>query len=721
VGDINVDSVSSDAGSFDLLLDDNTAAALEIKEGSNAYMTFVTTNSSEQITVDKKLVVSNGVTFESNTVDINGGAIDGTTIGANSASPGTFTNISTNGTVSITGTTTGSMDNVAIGAATAASGKFTTIESSGNVTVGGNLTINGTTTTIESTTLTIEDPLIILAKNNSGGAGNTYDQGLLFNRGSLSNVSFLWDESADEFVVANTAGETGATAGNVTIDSYASFHAGATTVSDLTANGTINIDGDGTGDNIDGVIIGANLAAAGTFTTINGTSLTNSGVVTANGGLTTSGAISIQGDGSTAANIDGITIGGTTPAEGTFTNLTANGEFTIDGIRISDNDISATRSNDNLKLSGSGTGVVQINSVDINGGSINGTAIGGDVRSNASFTSINANTGLDIDADNAYLRIGTGNDLRLGHDGTDSLINNYTGNILINTQTGTKTWINSSGLDTDFQVSGDNSTNLLYVDASADKIGIGTATPAYILDAGSTTGAIRLPNGNIADRPTAATGVIRFNSQLGVYEGSVDGSTWSSFAMGGAQVAINKVSTTGDGSTSTFAGFFTATPASANNVMVFIDNVYQEPTENYTVSGNDITFTSAPHSGARIFAIEGFDNTSVATGGVARSLTESISFTSSATTIMDFNAASYRSAELYIQITDAANTEYSVMKAHVIHNGTTAFINTYGIVNTGGSDTATISATYSGGTVSVQAISTGGQSSAIVQYSLAAI
>jgi len=75
VGDINVDSVSSDAGSFDLLLDDNTAAALEIKEGGNAYMTFVTTNSSEQITVDKKLVVSNGVTFESNTVDINGGAI----------------------------------------------------------------------------------------------------------------------------------------------------------------------------------------------------------------------------------------------------------------------------------------------------------------------------------------------------------------------------------------------------------------------------------------------------------------------------------------------------------------------------------------------------------------------------------------------------------------------------------------------------------------------
>jgi hypothetical protein len=331
-----------------------------------------------------------------------------------------------------------------------------------------------------------------------------------------------------------------------------------------------------------------------------------------------------------------------------------------------------------------------------------------------------SNDNIDILADNKSLRIGLGNDLSFVHTGTASNIFNNTGDLTIDGATGSKIRINESGEDVDFVVEGDDDAELFFVNAAADKIGISTASPEYILDI-STTDAIRLPQGNIAARPTPATGVIRFNSQLGVYEGSVDGSTWSSFAMGGTQVAINKVSTTGDGSTSTFAGFFSATPASANNVMVFIDNVYQEPTENYTISGNNITFTSAPHSGARIFAIEGFDNTSVATGGVSRSLTESISFTSSATTIMDFNAASYRSAELYIQITDAANTEYSVMKAHVIHNGTTAFINTYGIVNTGGSDTATISATYSGGTVSVQAISTGGQSSAIVQYSLAAI
>ena len=111
----------------------------------------------------------------------------------------------------------------------------------------------------------------------------------------------------------------------------------------------------------------------------------------------------------------------------------------------------------------------------------------------------------------------------------------------------------------------------------------------------------------------------------------------------------------------------------------------------------------------------------MSTGGVSRSLTESVNFTSAATTIMDFNANTYRSAELYVQVTDAANSEYSCMKAHVIHDGTNPYITVYGAVNTGGSDTATLSVTLTSGTVSVQAISTGGQSSAIVQYSLAAI
>jgi hypothetical protein len=129
-------------------------------------------------------------------------------------------------------------------------------------------------------------------------------------------------------------------------------------------------------------------------------------------------------------------------------------------------------------------------------------------------------------------------------------------------------------------------------------------------------------SGNTSARPTAAAGIIRFNSQTGQYEGCQDGSTFVDFAIAGDAPTFTKESTTGDGSTTTFAGFFSSAPESANNVFVYIDNVYQEPTENYSVSGTNITFTSAPHSGARIFAITGADGTALVTGGVARSQTQ---------------------------------------------------------------------------------------------------
>ena len=140
------------------------------------------------------------------------------------------------------------------------------------------------------------------------------------------------------------------------------------------------------------------------------------------------------------------------------------------------------------------------------------------------------------------------------------------------------------------------------------------------------------------------------------------------------------------------------------------------------MSSTNITFTSAPHSGARIFAITGFDNTALASGGVARTETSSVNFTSSATTIMSFNASTYRAAELFIVLQDSSNSEYAAMKATVVHNGSTAFGNTYGVVNSGGeaSDLGTISFAYDSGTVNVQAVSSGGTTAATVQYSLGA-
>jgi len=551
-------------------------------------------------------------------VNVAAGEIDGTTIGANSAAAGTFTNLTATTNVNIDDSGgDGEIDGCVIGGNTAAAGSFTTLSVSSNATITGNLTVNGTTTTIDSTTLTIEDPLLTLAKNNSGGAANTFDQGLFFNRGSDSNVSFIWDESADEFVFAVTAGEDGTTAGNVTIDSYANVH---------------------------------------------------------------------------------------------FNDADLN-KATFDGLTIEDANILGTRSNDDIIITPAGTGSVLISKIDANSGTIDNTVIGGTTAAAGTFTTA---TATSVNATNYR-----------ANDGTAAIvITDSTGAVAVSTAfdvNGGNFTFNegSAAVDARFESNGD--THALFIDGSEDHVGIRTSSPAYDLDVSGSTDALRVPNGTTAQRPSGATGIIRFNTTTGKYEGCADGSTFIDFATAGDTPTFTKESTTGDGSTTTFSGFFSTAPESANNVFVYIDNVYQEPTENYSVSGTNITFTSAPHSGARIFAITGADNSSLVTGGVARTETSSVNFTSTATTIMSFNAATYRSAELFIQLTDTANTEYAAMKAVVNHDGSTAYISIFGVTNTGDTDLGTITAEHDGSnTVNVQAVSSGGQTAAKVQYSLVA-
>jgi hypothetical protein len=697
-GELVVSGPITTNGAADLVLDTNggsNSGTITIFDGVDGNID-ITPNGTGEVNITK--------------VDIGGGEIDGTTIGANSAAAGTFTNLTGNGTISITGTTTGTMNNVDIGTTTAAVGKFTSVETSGNVTVGGNLTVNGVTTTIESTTLQIEDPLLVLAKNNSGGNANTYDQGLLINRGSDTNQAIIWDESADEFAVVATT-ESGNTAGNIAISAYAPFHASTVTASTVTVAG-ISI----TDNNITGTRSNENLVL-----TPSGT-----GSVVVNGTTTFNGTV-FFGD-NNIGDVGDINVDSVSSDNGTsFALLLDDNSATALEIKEGSNaylTFDTTNSAEQITLGkklAAGSVEVAGSNFTITGGTINGTTIGATTKAAGNFTTVDTNDNITIGADNKALRIGISGDLQLSHDGTDTTINNQTGILKIDGFATSSIKINAAAANVDTQISGDSDAELLYVDASADKIGISTATPAYILDIASTD-AVRLPSGNNATRPTAATGVIRFNSDSSAYEGSTDGSTWTTFAMGGGGVAaISKVSATGDGSTTTFTGFFASSPATAANVMVYIDNVYQEPTENYTVSSNNITFTSAPHSGARIFALVGFDAGSMTTGGVSRTQTDTVSFTSSATAIMTYNATSYRSAELFITITDAANTEYSCMKANVVHDGTTAYITVYGIVNTGGEDAATITATLAGSTVTVSAVSTGGASSALVQYSLQAV
>jgi hypothetical protein len=125
-----------------------------------------------------------------------------------------------------------------------------------------------------------------------------------------------------------------------------------------------------------------------------------------------------------------------------------------------------------------------------------------------------------------------------------------------------------------------------------------------LFDFNTTTGVV-VPTGTTAERPSAQEGIIRFNTTTGKYEVSLDGSTYTALRTEAAASSITKDVFTGDGSTTTFT--MTVTPTNAKNIIVYVDGVMQEPTQNYTVSTNTITTAGeAAHDGARIVVMHGF-------------------------------------------------------------------------------------------------------------------
>jgi hypothetical protein len=150
-----------------------------------------------------------------------------------------------------------------------------------DLTVTGNLTVQGNTTTIDTTITTIEDPVIVLASTQTSGTP-TVDIGFLGYRGNQSNIAFVWNESADEFVTAFTS--TGETNTTVTITSYANFHTNDANIGgNIVINGTTSLVG-----NVTGAVSFTSNVTAGNLLT--------SGVVSAAGNVTTAGAVSATGN-----------------------------------------------------------------------------------------------------------------------------------------------------------------------------------------------------------------------------------------------------------------------------------------------------------------------------------------------------------------------------------------------------------------------------------------
>jgi hypothetical protein len=175
--------------------------------------------------------------FDGSAIQVTGGAIDGTDIGANTPAAGTFTTLNaTNG-----------IDSTVIGANTPAAATFTTLSA---------------TTGIDNTAIGANNPAAATFTTLVSNAG--------LNVQSSANLLGIMqpsvDGSANQILTTQGNGHLNFVSANVILQN--------TSVSNLSVSSFSSSSISATGGSLDGVVIGNSTPASATFTTIDGDSLT---------------------------------------------------------------------------------------------------------------------------------------------------------------------------------------------------------------------------------------------------------------------------------------------------------------------------------------------------------------------------------------------------------------------------------------------------------------
>lgn len=104
---------------------------------------------------------------------------------------------------------------------------------SNNVVISGDLTVSGTTTTVNTETILLADNIITLNSNYTGSAP-TENGGIEVERGTIANVSLIWNESTDRWTFTNdgTTFYNIPISGDATITSLALTQGNAITITD---------------------------------------------------------------------------------------------------------------------------------------------------------------------------------------------------------------------------------------------------------------------------------------------------------------------------------------------------------------------------------------------------------------------------------------------------------------------------------------------------------
>jgi len=215
------------------------------------------------------------------------------------------------------------------------------------VIIDGNLTVSGSTTSVETTNSTITDNIIVLNEGEPGAGITAGTSGIEIDRGTENNVSIVYDDSIDAFRVLEGTGLTNIRAktpvpadddNTVATKAYVDSAAGGAVTSAAGSENSIQFN---TGGAFDG---DSNLLYDGTNLTVGNTSISSNTITVddTNGDLELSGngsgtvyarsVIKMENEVSDPSSVSGNNqlYAKTTGDGGTglfFTNDTANGEL----------------------------------------------------------------------------------------------------------------------------------------------------------------------------------------------------------------------------------------------------------------------------------------------------------------------------------------------------------------------------------------------------------
>jgi len=316
-------------------------------------------------------------------------------------------------------------------------------------------------------------------------------------------------------------------------------------------------------------------------------------------------------------------------------------------ITISGNEIRANRSNDDLVFGPSGTGSIVFPAIKINDNNIEGT------RSNDDINIIPSGTGSVVVGSLAM---------------KDNVISTSESNANIELRP------NGSGQVLVPELTVDSNINIRDNEIKT------TVSDSDLVLSGSGTGSVRIDKADING-------------------GSIDGATI------GANSASAGTFTTITANTSATIKDITI---SDNQITTNASNINLELSGNGTgtVTISGFSFPTTDGSTGQFIKTDGAGNLGFATAGATLNYSDIADATttlasSSAQVLNTFPMATYRSAKYYISITDTTNNRFEFVEANVIHDGTNAYISSYGSTSnyTGAPTLSDLTVDVSGGDV----------------------